>query len=81
MTRNRTFIGWLLVAIIGLAPASSAYADPIVFSVAQHNIQAVNWGADQHDEWAIARRYLSETSMAQLDQTRDTDPAQPEIEG
>lgn len=37
--------------------------------------------ADQHDEWAIARRYLSETSIAQLDQTRDTDPAQPEIEG
>ena len=37
--------------------------------------------ADQHDEWAITRRYLSETSMAQLDQPRDTDPAQPEIEG
>ena len=25
--------------------------------------------ADQHDEWAIARRYLSETSMAKLNQT------------
>ncbi len=37
--------------------------------------------ADQHDEWAITRRYLSETSMAQLDQPRETDPAHPEIEG
>ena len=27
--------------------------------------------ADQHDEWAIARRYLSEASMAQL---QPTDP-------
>ena len=32
--------------------------------------------ADQHDEWQVARRYLSETSMALLP-TRDTDPAQP----
>jgi len=30
--------------------------------------------ADQHDEWAIARRYFSEASMAKL-HTRDTDPA------
>ncbi len=30
--------------------------------------------ADQHDEWAIARRYLSEASMTKLN-TRDTDPA------
>ncbi len=30
--------------------------------------------ADQHDEWVIARRYLSDTSMAQLDPTRDTEP-------
>lgn len=28
--------------------------------------------ADQHDEWIIARRYLSEGSMALLDPTRDT---------
>ena len=35
--------------------------------------------ADQHDEWAIARRYLSETSMAELNQPRDTDPTQPEL--
>jgi transposase-like protein len=33
--------------------------------------------ADQHDEWAIARRYLSEASMTALTPTRDTDPAQP----
>ena len=31
--------------------------------------------ADQHDEWAIARRYLSETSLTTLT-VRDTDPAQ-----
>jgi putative transposase len=31
--------------------------------------------ADQHDEWAIARRYFSEASMAELRTTRDTDPA------
>ena len=37
--------------------------------------------ADQHDEWAIARRYLSETSMAELNQPRDTDPDQPELAG
>ncbi|MBL8776711.1 MAG: IS256 family transposase [Acidimicrobiales bacterium] len=37
--------------------------------------------ADQHDEWAIARRYLSETSMALLDHPRDTDPDQPAITG
>jgi putative transposase len=30
--------------------------------------------ADQHDEWAVARRYFSEASMAKL-ATRDTDPA------
>ncbi len=34
--------------------------------------------ADQHDEWAIARRYLSEHSMAALNTPRDTDPAQLE---
>ena len=37
--------------------------------------------ADQHDEWAIARRYLAETSMALLDHPRDTDPDQPAITG
>lgn len=30
--------------------------------------------ADQHDEWAVARRYFSEASMTKL-YTRDTDPA------
>ena len=29
--------------------------------------------ADQHEEWAIARRYMSDTSMAELTQPRDTD--------
>ena len=28
--------------------------------------------ADQHDEWVIARRYLSEASMAFLETTRQT---------
>lgn len=37
--------------------------------------------ADQHDEWAIARRYLSEASMALLDQPRDTPSDQPAIKG
>lgn len=37
--------------------------------------------ADQHDEWAIARHYLSETSMAQLDKPRDTDNDQPALAG
>ena len=37
--------------------------------------------ADQHDEWAIARRYLSESSMARLNETRDTDPNQPQLAG
>lgn len=37
--------------------------------------------ADQHDEWAISRRYLSDTSMAELDPPRDTDPHQPAIAG
>ncbi len=32
--------------------------------------------ADQHDEWIIARRYLSDTSMAQLTTTRQTALAQ-----
>jgi putative transposase len=31
--------------------------------------------ADQHDEWAVARRYFSEASMAKLHAPRDTDPA------
>lgn len=37
--------------------------------------------ADQHDEWAIARRYLSEGSMAELNQQCDTDPHQPQLGG
>lgn len=37
--------------------------------------------ADQHDEWAIARRYLSEHTMATLNGSRDTDPAQLEQPG
>ena len=37
--------------------------------------------ADQHDEWAIARRYLSEASMARLNQPRDTDDDQPALAG
>ena len=43
-----------------------------------HNDQAVIRliGAvldDQHDYWIIARRYLTDTSLAELDTTRDTD--------
>ena len=30
--------------------------------------------ADQHEEWAIARRYMSDTSMAELLESRDTEP-------
>ncbi len=37
--------------------------------------------ADQHDEWAIARRYLSDTSMAELNQPRDTGDNQPALAG
>jgi transposase-like protein len=29
--------------------------------------------ADQHDDWIIARRYLTDTSLAELDSTRETD--------
>jgi putative transposase len=31
--------------------------------------------ADQHDDWIIARRYLTDSSLAELDGTRDTDIA------
>ena len=37
--------------------------------------------ADQHDEWAIARRYLSESSMARLNEPRDTGDDQPALAG
>ena len=36
--------------------------------------------ADQHEEWAIARRYMSDTSMAELTTPRDTNN-QPQLEG
>jgi hypothetical protein len=29
---------------------------------------------DQHNEWVIARRYLTDTSMAQLHPSRQTEP-------
>ena len=36
--------------------------------------------ADQHEEWAIAHRNMSETSMAELTEPRDTDD-QAQLEG
>lgn len=36
--------------------------------------------ADQHEEWAIARPYLPEGSMASLDPTRDTLDPRAELE-
>jgi len=36
--------------------------------------------SDQHDEWAIARRYLSEASMAELNQPCHNQPDQPQLE-
>ena len=36
--------------------------------------------ADQHEEWVIARRYMSEGSMADLNKMRDTDQSQAQLE-
>jgi len=36
--------------------------------------------SDQHDEWAIARRYLSEASMAELNQPCHNQSDQPQLE-
>ena len=36
--------------------------------------------ADQHEEWAIARRYMTDTSMAQLDTMRETNNPQAQLE-
>ena len=36
--------------------------------------------ADQHDEWAVASRYMSEGSMADLNRVRDTDRSQAQLE-
>jgi putative transposase len=35
--------------------------------------------ADQHEEWAIARRYMSDGSMAQLDEVRETEEPQAQL--
>jgi putative transposase len=36
--------------------------------------------ADQHEQWAIARRYMTDGSMAELDQPRDTRTDQAQLE-
>lgn len=36
--------------------------------------------SDQHDEWTVARRYLTEASMAELNQPCHTEPDQPQLE-
>ena len=36
--------------------------------------------ADQHEEWAIARQYMSDSSMAKLDTMRETDDPQAQLE-
>lgn len=36
--------------------------------------------ADQHEEWAIARRYMTDTSMAELNKPRDNNN-QAQLEG
>lgn len=36
--------------------------------------------SDQHEEWAIARRYMTDTSMEELDTTRETDDQQAQLE-
>ncbi len=36
--------------------------------------------AEQHDEWAITSRYLSEASMDELNRPREIHPGQAEVE-
>ena len=46
-----------------------------------HGCALIEQRVIQHDEWAITRRYLSEASMAELTQPRDTGGDKPQLEG